>query len=198
MQKRIVITVKWYSHQTTLQGFIDAIKQLLNYTRTLIPSDMQSNAKVDVCVLLVVLRGCQSTKKRPVFLPRTLVIFFSSCHVIAKWNLIHVNDFGCLACDLNLPVFSMVIFLSTFKRRLLSCFISEKASNLAKVAILALYCRYALANFQWKYICSVESILSLTLDPEWNLLQLLSGWISSASCEDNCLFTLRPVVTSHQ
>ena len=35
-----------------------------------------------------------------------------------------------------------------FKRRLLSCFLSEEAFNLAKVAILALYCRYALANFQ--------------------------------------------------
>ena len=59
-----------------------------------------------------------------------------------------MNDFGCLARDLNVAVFSMVIFLSTFKRRLLSRFISEEAFNLAKVAILALdYC-YALANFQ--------------------------------------------------
>ena len=51
---------------------------------------------------------------------------------------IHVNDFGCQARDLNLAVFSMVIFLSTFKRRLLSRFItSEAAFNLAKVAIFA-------------------------------------------------------------
>ena len=48
----------------------------LNYTRTLIPSVTRSNGKVDVCVLLVVLRGCQSTKKRSTFLPRTSVIFF--------------------------------------------------------------------------------------------------------------------------
>ena len=55
----------------------------LNYTRTLIPSDTRSNAKVDVCVFLVVLRGCQSTRKRPVFLPRTSVIF-SSRRVVAE------------------------------------------------------------------------------------------------------------------
>ena len=49
--------------------------------------------------------------------------------------MIHVNDFGCLAHDLNLALFNMVIFLSTFKRRLLSHFItSEEAFNLAKVA----------------------------------------------------------------
>ena len=59
-----------------------------------------------------------------------------------------MNDFGYLAHDLNLPVFSMVIFLSTFKQWLLSHFISEEAFNLAKVGILALYCHYALANFQ--------------------------------------------------
>ena len=48
-----------------------------------------------------------------------------------------MNDFGCLARDLNLAVFSMVIFLSTFKRRLLTRLIltSEEAFNLAKVAI---------------------------------------------------------------
>ena len=59
-----------------------------------------------------------------------------------------VNEFGYLARNLNLPVFGKGIFLSTFKRRLLSRFISEEAFNLAKVAVLALYCRYALANFQ--------------------------------------------------
>ena len=51
----------------------------LDYTRTLIPSDTGSNAKVDVCgfFFLVVLRDCpQSTRKRPVFLTRTSVIFF--------------------------------------------------------------------------------------------------------------------------
>ena len=37
-------------------------------------------------------------------------------------NLIHVNKFGCLARDLNLTVFSMVIFHSTFKRRFPSAF----------------------------------------------------------------------------
>ena len=77
-------------------------------------------------------------KQRPVFIRRTSV-FFSSSHVLVELNLIHVNDFGCLARDLNLAVFSMVIFLSTFKRTLLSAFItSEEASNLAKVAILGL------------------------------------------------------------
>ena len=55
----------------------------LNYTRTRIPSDTRSNAKVDVCVVLVVLRGCQSTKKRPLFLSRTS-IFFSSRRVVAE------------------------------------------------------------------------------------------------------------------
>ena len=50
-----------------------------------------------------------------------------------------MNDFDCLARNLNLPVFSMVIFLSTFKRRLLSRFISEEVYNLAKFAILALF-----------------------------------------------------------
>ena len=50
-----------------------------------------------------------------------------------------MNDFGCLARDLNLAVFTMVIFLSTLKRRLLTRFItSEEAFNLAKVAILGL------------------------------------------------------------
>ena len=38
------------------------VHALLNYKRTTIPSDTRSNAKVDVCLLLVVLRGCQSTK----------------------------------------------------------------------------------------------------------------------------------------
>ena len=91
-----------------------------------------------MCVSLVVLRGCQPTIKRPVFLPRTSVIF-SLRRAVAELNLIHVNDFGCLARDLNLAVFSMVIFLFTFKRRLLSRFITlEEAFNLAKVAILAL------------------------------------------------------------
>ena len=37
----------------------------LNFTRTLIPFDMRSNAKVEVYVLREVLRGCQSAKKRP-------------------------------------------------------------------------------------------------------------------------------------
>ena len=54
-------------------------------------------------------------------------------------KLIHMNDFGCLVRDLNLAVFSLVIFLSTFKRRLLSHFITaEEAFNLAKVGILVL------------------------------------------------------------
>ena len=35
----------------------------LHYTRTLVPSNTRSNGNVDVCVLLVVLRGYQSTKK---------------------------------------------------------------------------------------------------------------------------------------
>ena len=39
------------------------------------------------------------------------------------------------------------------------------------------------------YIFSLESILSLKLDPQLILLRLLSGQISSASCEDMCLFT---------
>ena len=42
--------------------------------------------------------------------------------VLAKWNMIHVNNFGCLARDLNLTVFSIVIFLSTLKRRFPSAF----------------------------------------------------------------------------
>ena len=50
-------------------------KQLC-HTRTLIPFDTRSNVKVDVCVLLVVLRGCQSTKKRLVFISRTSVFVF--------------------------------------------------------------------------------------------------------------------------
>ena len=41
-------------------------------------------------------------KKHPVFLPRTSLIFFP--HIMF---LIHVNDLGCLALDLNLA--SMVI-----------------------------------------------------------------------------------------
>ena len=40
------------------------------------PPGMRCNAKVDVHGLLVVLRGCQSTRKCPVFLPRTSVIVF--------------------------------------------------------------------------------------------------------------------------
>ena len=48
----------------------------LNYTRTLIHSDTRSNAKVGECVVGVVLRGCQSPKLRPVYLPRTSVFFF--------------------------------------------------------------------------------------------------------------------------
>ena len=39
------------------------------------------------------------------------------------------------------------------------------------------------------YIFSVESILLLKLDPEWILLRLLSERISSANCDDMCLFT---------
>ena len=46
-----------------------------------------------------------------------------------------MNDFGRLARDLNLALFSMVIFLSAPKRRLLSRFkTSEEVFNLAKVA----------------------------------------------------------------
>ena len=40
------------------------------------------------------------------------------------------------------------------------------------------------------FICSGESILSLTLDPEWNLLQLLSAFIASEEA-----FTLASVFT---
>ena len=39
----------------------------LNYARTLIPSDTRSNARVDVCVLSVVLRGCQWTIEKGFF-----------------------------------------------------------------------------------------------------------------------------------
>ena len=59
-------------------------------------------------------------KKRPVYFPRTTVIFFlasCSCQMKLDTCSLHVNDFGCPARDLNLTVFSMVIFLCTFKRR---------------------------------------------------------------------------------
>ena len=59
--------------------YVQTIKQL-NYTRTLIPSDTRSNAKVDVCVF----GGCQLPKKRPVFLSKTSVIFFQ--HVVLLLN----------------------------------------------------------------------------------------------------------------
>ena len=45
--------------------------------------------------------------------------------------MIRVNNFGCLARDLNVIVFSMVIFLPTF-------ITSEEAFNLVEIAILAL------------------------------------------------------------
>ena len=81
-----------------------------------------------------------------------------------------MNNFGCLARDLNLAVFSMVIFLSTFKRRLLTRLIltSEEAFNLAKVAIGFIQAMiFAIQEQIFNvYICSVESMLSLTLDPE--------------------------------
>ena len=48
--------------------------------------------------------------------------FFRRVVFFAKWNLIHVNNFGCQARDLKLTVFSMVIFLSTFKRPFPSAF----------------------------------------------------------------------------
>ena len=48
----------------------------LNYTRTLIPSDKRGNTKVDVCVLLVILPGCQWTKKASSFSSKNLRIFF--------------------------------------------------------------------------------------------------------------------------
>ena len=78
-------------------------------------------------------------KKASSFSSRNLRNFLSSRHVVAESNLIHVSDFSCLACDLNLAVFSMVIFLSTFKPRRLSRLItSGEGFNLAKVATLAL------------------------------------------------------------
>ena len=43
----------------------------LNYART---SDTRSNAKVDVCVLLVVLRGCQSSKNLRILFPRIVLL----------------------------------------------------------------------------------------------------------------------------
>ena len=132
------------NYATRIRGCHAALQECIMYKVicnliTHVPFGTRSNAKVDVYVLLVVLRGCQSTKTASSFYSKNLRIFFSSSHVLAELNLIHVNDFGCLARDLNLAVFSMVIFLSTFKRTLLSAFItSEEASNLAKVAILGL------------------------------------------------------------
>ena len=76
--RRVCLLVKMAS-----KTVIRPINQL-NYTHTLIPSDTQSNAKVNVCVLLVVLRGCQSTKKCQVFLPRTSVSLFP--HVVLLLN----------------------------------------------------------------------------------------------------------------
>ena len=72
----------WTPSRIAGMHYVQTIKQL-NYIRTLIPSNTRSDAKVDVCVLLVVLRGCQSTKKRPVFVPRTSV-FFSSRRVVTE------------------------------------------------------------------------------------------------------------------
>ena len=48
----------------------------VNYTRKLIPSETRSNAKVDVYVFLVALRGCQSTKKASSFSSKNLRNFF--------------------------------------------------------------------------------------------------------------------------
>ena len=45
----------------------------------------------EVYVLLVVYLAANRQKKRPVFLPRTSVILFSSRRVLAELNLIHVN-----------------------------------------------------------------------------------------------------------
>ena len=55
----------------------------LNYTHALIPSDTRSNAKVDMCFLLVVLRGCQSTKSVQFFFQEP-PYFFSSRRVVAE------------------------------------------------------------------------------------------------------------------
>ena len=85
-----------------------------------------------------------------------------------------MNDFVYQARDLNLVVFSMVIFVSPFTRRNLSRFITwEEASNLPKVAILALLSERKHRNTSIVamivaihkqifsvYICSVEWILS--------------------------------------
>ena len=73
------------------------------------------------------------------FSPKNLRNFFPCIVLLPNETRYMYYDFGCLECDLNLAVFSMVIFLSTSKRPLLARFItSEEAFNLAKVAIFAL------------------------------------------------------------
>ena len=64
-------------------------------------------------------------KIHSMFYADLLYNFFSLRHVL---NMIHVNNFGCLASDLNLTVFSMAIFLSMFKRRFPSTFYNIRRS----------------------------------------------------------------------
>ena len=107
-----MVTVEWYLYQTTLQGFVDAMLHcgnalcIKNETIKLhncapIPSDTRSNVKVDVCVLLVVfLRGCQSIKKRPVFLPRTFVFIAASSAFITSEEAFNLAKVAILALSM--------------------------------------------------------------------------------------------------
>ena len=94
MQKWIVGTVKRYSHQTTLQGFVDAMLHCANalcILHTLWFLSIREATKRWTCEFFWWF-WLPIDKKRPVFLPRTYVFFSSSCCCRMKlmWKILFV------------------------------------------------------------------------------------------------------------
>ena len=83
------------THINVFQGFFEGLKM----------AQVGYNWKGTVAPVLI------EQKKRLDFLPGISVSKFCSLHrVVAECNLIHVKEFGCLACDQNLAsVFSVAI-----------------------------------------------------------------------------------------
>ena len=126
-------------------------------------------------------------KKASSFPSKNLRKYCSSHRVVAEWNLIHVNDFGftwlksCLCFQHGnsyLPPndgFCQRFITSeeAFNLKLLFWQVNVKYRNASSIAVLSRLSEVVTMCKQIfiVYVCSGESILLLTLDPDWNLLQ---------------------------
>ena len=81
-------------------------------------------------------------------------------HIYIHWTFIyiHVNDFGCQACDQNLTVVNMVIFLSMFKQWLLLAFYNIRRS--LTILLKLLFWVYP-SERQYRNISSVARIVAV-------------------------------------